>query len=159
MSLDDWILALHLLAAFLLVGSVVALWVVVLRVRAADRPAAIEPPLRMVPVLQPMTALGGVGTLVLGIWLAVSLDAYDPWDGWILASLVLWVIAAVSGETAGARYKRAGARATELARSGGDVPDAELTAMARDSRSLALHAVASVAALAIIVLMIWKPGA
>jgi uncharacterized membrane protein len=158
-SLDDWILALHLLAAFVLVGAVVALWVVVLRARAGDRPAAIEPPLRMVPVLQPMTAIGGVGTLVFGIWLAISLDAYDPWDGWIIASLVLWVVAAVTGETAGARYKRAGARAAELSRSAGDVPDAELTAMARDSRGLAMHAVASVAAVAILVLMIWKPGA
>ncbi len=159
MSLDDWILALHLIAAFVLVGAVVALWVVVIAARASDRPAAIEPPLRMVPVLQPMTAIGGVGTLVLGIWLAVSLDDYDPWDGWILASLVLWGVAAATGETAGARYKRAGARAAELTRGGGDTPDAELTAMARDGRSLAMHTVASIAAIAIIVLMIWKPGA
>jgi uncharacterized membrane protein len=158
-SLDDWILALHLLAAFILVGAIVALWVVVLRVRSADRPATIEPPLRMVPVLQPMTAIGGTGTLIFGIWLAISLDDYDPWDGWILASLVLWVIAAVSGETAGARYKRAGARAAEVTRSGADAPDAELTAMARDGRGLAMHAVASLAALGILVLMIWKPGA
>jgi uncharacterized membrane protein len=157
-SLDDWILALHLLAAFVLVGAIVALWVVVLRVRAADRPTTIEPPLRMVPLLQPMTAIGGMGTLVFGVWLAISLDDYDPWDGWILASLVLWLVAAVSGETAGARYKRAGARAAELAKSG-DAPDAELTAMARDSRGLAMHALASVAALAILILMIWKPGA
>lgn len=159
MSLDDWILALHLLAAFVLVGAVVALWVVVLAVRSADRPAAIDPPLRMVAVLQPMTAAGGVATLVLGIWLALSLDAYEPWDGWIVASTVLWVVAAVSGETAGARYRRAGGRAAELARSGADAPDPELTAMARDGRSLGLHAVASAAAIAIIVLMIWKPGA
>ena len=76
----------------------------------------------MVPVLQPMTAIGGTGTLIFGVWLAISLDDYEPWDGWILASLVLWVIAAVSGETAGARYKRAGARAAEVTRSGDDAP-------------------------------------
>jgi hypothetical protein len=31
--------------------------------------------------------------------------------------------------------------------------------MARDGRGLAMHAVASLAALGILVLMIWKPGA
>jgi uncharacterized membrane protein len=158
-SLDDWILALHLLAAFVLVGAVVAAWVVVISVRAADRAAAAEPPLRLIPVLTPMTAIGGVGTLVFGIWLAVSLDSYEVWDGWILASLVLWLIAAGTGETAGARYRRAGERATELVRAGADGPDAELRALARDGRALALHVVASVAAIAILVLMIWKPGA
>jgi uncharacterized membrane protein len=158
-SLDDWILALHLLAAFVLVGAVVAAWVMVISARAADRPAAAEPPLRLVPVLAPMTAIGGAGTLVFGVWLAISLDSYEVWDGWIVASLVLWLVAAGTGETAGARYRRAGERAAELARSGADGPDPELRALVRDGRAMALHAIASVAALAILVLMIWKPGA
>jgi uncharacterized membrane protein len=159
MSLDDWILALHLLAAFVLVGAVTAAWVTVLSARAADPPSQIEPPLRLVPVLGPLTAIGGAGTLIFGIWLAVSLDAYEVWDGWIIASLVLWLIAAGTGETAGARYKRAGEQAAELVRAGADGPDEDLRAATRDSTSFALHVVASVAAIAILILMIWKPGA
>jgi len=159
MSLDDWILVLHLLAAFALVGAVTALWVVVLSARAADRASQVEPPLRLVPILAPMTSIGGAGTLVFGVWLAISLDAYEVWDGWILASLALWLIAAGSGESAGARYKRAGERAAELVRAGTDGPDAELRAATRDGTTFALHVVASVAAVAILVLMIWKPGA
>jgi uncharacterized membrane protein len=158
-SLDDWILALHLLAAFVLVGAVVAAWVAVISARTADGAAAVEPPLRLVPVLAPMTAIGGAGTLVFGVWLAISLDAYEVWDGWIVASLVLWLIAAGTGETAGARYRRAGERAAELVRSGAEGPDAELRALVRDGRAMALHVIASVAAIAILVLMIWKPGA
>jgi uncharacterized membrane protein len=106
-----------------------------------------------------MTAIGGAGTLVFGVWLAISLDAYEVWDGWIVASLVLWLIAAGTGETAGARYRRAGERAAELVRSGAEGPDAELRALVRDGRAMALHVIASVAAIAILVLMIWKPGA
>ena len=159
MSLDDWILALHLLAAFVLVGAVIGLWIAIVAVRRADRPATAEPPLRLVPPLATMTAIGGVGTLVLGIWLAVSLDAYEPWDGWIVASIVLWLIAAATGETAGARYRRAGRRASELTRSGADGPDEELTALSRTGSAVALHAVASIAAVGILILMIWKPGA
>lgn len=159
MSLDDWILVLHLLAAFALVGAVTALWVVVLSARAAERPSQVEPPLRLVPVLGPMTAIGGAGTLIFGIWLALSLDAYEIWDGWIIASLVLWLLAAGTGETAGARYRRAGERAAQLVRAGTDGPDAELRAATRDGTTFALHVVASVAAIAILILMIWKPGA
>lgn len=159
MSLDDWIIALHLLAAFALVGAVTALWVVVLSARAADRPSRVEPPMRLVPLLAPMTAVGGAGTLIFGVWLAVSLDDYEVWDGWIVASLVLWLIAAGAGETAGARYRRAGERAAERVRAGADGPDAGLRAATRDGTAFALHAVASVAAIAILILMIWKPGA
>ncbi|MGD9573149.1 MAG: DUF2269 family protein [Thermoleophilia bacterium] len=159
MSLDDWILALHLLAAFVLVGAVVAAWVVVAAARSADGAAGVEAPLRLVPVIQPMTAIGGTGTLIFGIWLALSLEAYELWDAWIIVSLVLWVIAAATGETSGARYKKAGQRASELVRAGSGGPDAELDAMVRDGRAFAFHVVATVAALVILILMIWKPGA
>ena len=37
--------------------------------------------------------LGGLGTLALGIWLALYLDEYGIWDGWIIAAIVLWLAA------------------------------------------------------------------
>jgi hypothetical protein len=37
--------------------------------------------------------LGGLATLVLGIWLAIYVDGYEVWDGWIIAAIVLWLVA------------------------------------------------------------------
>lgn len=37
---------------------------------------------------------GGLGTLVFGVWLALDVDGYELWDGWIIAALVLWLIGA-----------------------------------------------------------------
>ncbi|MBA3433006.1 MAG: hypothetical protein H0U08_02815, partial [Actinobacteria bacterium] len=38
--------------------------------------------------------VGVTGTIVLGIWLAISRDEYQVWDGWVIAAIVLWVLAA-----------------------------------------------------------------
>jgi hypothetical protein len=90
-SLYDWLLFLHVLAAFLLVSGVVAYGVVVL---GGGGPAG-----RRV-LTSPAMALwnaGGIGVLVLGIALAVEVDAYEVWDGWILAAIVLWLVASAAG--------------------------------------------------------------
>src|SRR3712207_5467675 len=42
--------------------------------------------------------VGGIGTLVFGLWLAI--DEYDIFDGWIIAALVLWAIATELGRRA-----------------------------------------------------------
>jgi hypothetical protein len=88
-SLYEWLLFLHVLAAFALVGGVVAYGVVVL----AGGGDVVRRTLA-VPALALWNA-GGVGVLVLGIWLAI--DAYEVWDAWILAAIVLWFIASAAG--------------------------------------------------------------
>ena len=35
--------------------------------------------------------VGGLGTLIFGIWLALNLDQYDFFDGWILLALAALV--------------------------------------------------------------------
>ena len=35
--------------------------------------------------------------LLLGIWLALEVDSYELWDGWIIAAIVLWLIASAAG--------------------------------------------------------------
>jgi hypothetical protein len=100
-------------------------------------------------LVAPATALwnvGGIGVLVLGIWLALDVDAYEVWDGWILAAIVLWLVAVATGSIA----SRSFATATERAAA---------TAASLRSRGLALHTTSSLAYLAILVLMIFKPGA
>ena len=97
MDLYDWLLLLHVLSAFVAVGALTALWALILGTRGAA------------PLLDPRSAMvfgrtGGIlvgvgmmGALIFGIWLAIDVDAYELWDGWILASLVLWAIGGWAG--------------------------------------------------------------
>jgi uncharacterized membrane protein len=77
--------------------------------------------------------------LVFGIWLAIDVDDYELWDGWILASLVLWAIGGWAGGQAGRAF--------------------EADPIAWRARGIRFQAINSVALLLILVLMIWKPGA
>jgi hypothetical protein len=78
--------------------------------------------------------VGGLLTLVFGVWLA--LDDYSIGDGWILTALVLWAIAAGTGIRLGTAY---------------DAGTAD--------RARPLYAVMTIAVLALLVVMIYKPGA
>jgi len=158
-SLDDWILALHVLSAFAFVAGMVLFWVLVVAVRRTDTPAAR---IRMEPVARvgtAATAIGAAGTIVLGLWLAFSVGGYDIWDPWIIAALVLWAIAGDVGGRAGREYTRGNNRAKELEAASETGPSAELLALNRTSRGVVLHAIASAALLLSIIDMIWKPGA
>jgi uncharacterized membrane protein len=157
-SLDDWILALHLLGAFSVVGAVAFYGVTILAGRSADRPSVVLATARMVKVPMVMVIAGMASTLVFGIWLAISLDAYQPWDGWIVAAILLWFVAGGTGVRGGDAYQRAEKRARELADAGSDEPDAELASLMRDPTALALNAISTVATLLILLDMIWKPG-
>ena len=130
MSLYETLLFLHLLAAFMLVAGLAAYGVLVLGPagdavqRALARPALA------------LWNVGGIGGLVFGVWLALNVDGYELWDGWIIAAIVLWLIA--SG---------AGGRLTRGVREG-SVDGATM-----------LLAVMSLATLALLVDMVFKPGA
>ena len=159
MTLDDWIVALHLLSAFAYVAAIVLFWVLIVAVRRLDTP---DPTIAMGPVSRLGTVavgIGGVGTLVFGIWLALSVGDYDLWDGWIIAAIVLWAIAGFFGQRTGAEYTRGVTKAIELRDSGRAGPDTELLALNRTQRGLTMHALVTVTVLLILVDMIWKPGA
>lgn len=142
MSGTDWLLALHLLSAVVLIGSFVVFWLTVL----ATRPASpLLPDTLVPPIVRPAgitIAIGTVGTIVFGVWLAIVLDEYQVWDGWILGSLALWAVATGAGERGG----------DHLNRSVAGQPQAR-------GRGVQLLAVSTVATFAILLLMIWKPGA
>jgi hypothetical protein len=123
----DWLLFLHLIGAFAAVGSAVVFSVLLL---GADRVAGTQ----LTFLARRLWDVGGLLTLVFGIWLA--LDDYSIVDGWILAALVLWAIAAGTGIRLGEAYS-AGT---------GD-------------RARPLYAVMTIAVVALLVVMIYKPGA
>jgi len=158
-SLDDWILALHVLSAFALVAGLVLFWALIFAVRRTDTPDGTT---RMAPVAKVGNAaagLGAGGTIFFGIWLAFSVGGYDIWDGWIIAALVLWVLATAAGAKTGAEYTAGMRKAEELEAAGHTGPSAELLAINRTQRGVILHALASLLTLLVLVDMIWKPGA
>ena len=89
--MTDALLFLHVLAAFLLMGTVVMLSGV-----ALGTPA----PARTISLANVLWDVGGIGTLVFGIWLALDIDGYGLFDFWILAAIVLWLGATELGRRA-----------------------------------------------------------
>jgi hypothetical protein len=158
-SLDEWILALHVLSAFAFVGGIVLFWVLIIASRTMD---SAEDTIRIQPIARlgaRAVAIGATGTLVLGIWLAFSYGEYDIWDPWIVAAILLWLAAGGVGGRTGTEYNKALDRARELESDGQTGPDAELLALNRTSRGVVLHAIGSLLLLLLLVDMIWKPGA
>jgi hypothetical protein len=128
----DTLLFLHVLSAFALVITVVVF-------SAAAFGALTDA--RVLAVGNVTWAIGGTGTIVFGIWLAIYLKAYHVWDGWIIAAIVLWAVATELG------------RRAQVGLSG---PGAEDSGR---SRALLFHWLRSLAVLALLVVMIYKPGA
>jgi hypothetical protein len=158
-SFDDWILALHVLSAFAFVAGMVIFWVLIVAVRRTDTP---EGTIRMEPIVKVGNAAVGIGaggTIVLGIWLAFSYGGYDIWDGWIIAAIVLWAIAAAVGQRTGNAYMQGMNKAQELQAAGQTGPNAELLALNRTQNGVLLHGLATVVVVLILIDMIWKPGA
>jgi uncharacterized membrane protein len=158
-SFDQWLLALHVLSAFAYVAGMVLFWVLIVAVRQMDSP---QDTIRLEPIVKVGNAAVGIGaggTIVLGIWLAFSYGNYDIWDGWIIAAIVLWAIAAALGQRTGAAFMQGMNKAQELHAAGQVGPSSDLLALNRTSNGVLLHAAASVVVLLILVDMIWKPGA
>jgi uncharacterized membrane protein len=158
-SLDQWILALHVLSAFALVAALVLFWVMIVAVRRTDTP---EGTIRMAPVAKVgnvAAGIGGMGTIVFGVWLAFSVGGYDIWDGWIIAAIVLWFVATGVGGRTAKEYLAGMKKAEELQAAGQTGPSTELLAINRTQRGVVLHAVGSLVTLLILIDMIWKPGA
>jgi hypothetical protein len=118
----DWLLFFHLIAAFLL-GATIVMY------SAVAFGAAV--PGRTLFIADRCWDVGGLGTLVFGIWLALNVDQYDFFDGWILGALALWLVATGLGQSIQRR-----------------VAGGETSAVA------AMHWIRT-----LVVLGVWKPGA
>ncbi len=128
------LLFFHVLAAFFLVSGVVMY-------SAFALGSPVNRATRL--VAESLWGIGALGTIVLGIWLALNRPEYDLLDGWIIAALVLWVLAMGSG-----------AQASRGMRAEGD--DA---ALAVDRRTLFAHWMRVLYVVLLLLVMVWKPGA
>ena len=159
MSFDDWLLALHVLAAFAFVAGMVVFWMLIYAVRRTDTP---DGTIRMEPIVKvgsAATGIGAAGTIILGIWLAFSVGDYAIWDPWIIAALILWAAAGAVGGRTSKAYLEGMNKAKELERAGQTGPNAELHALNRTQTGLVLHTIGSILLVLILIDMIWKPGA
>ena len=135
----DWLLFLHVLSAFALVVTVVIF-------SAFALGAATDS--RVLAVANVGWAVGGLGTLVLGIWLALYVDGYEIWDGWIIAAIVLWAIATELGRRAQLGFAPVPAGAEGAA-----------TAPGVPQPAVLMHWLRSLLVLLLLIVMIYKPGA
>jgi hypothetical protein len=123
----DALLFFHLLAAFLLAVTVVTYTAVALGASTTGRTLFVA---------DRCWDVGGLGTLVLGIWLALNLDQYEIWDGWILGAIALWFVATGLGQSTQRRLAAD--------------PAADIAVM---------HWLRTLTVIGLLVLMVWKPGA
>jgi uncharacterized membrane protein len=138
-AFSDWLLALHVLSAIIVLASLTMLWTLIIATRPSAPLIAPESAKVFGRVGGPLVGVGMMGAVIFGIWLAIDDDAYHIWDGWILASLILWAISGAVGGRAGQTFEKdpVGGRAA----------------------GIRFQAISSVLILAILLLMIWKPGA
>jgi uncharacterized membrane protein len=156
-STADWLLMLHVTAAFSLVaGSVTAATLNVLAIRS-ERPSDAALLLGLIRRALPFIFGGVAGTFVFGVWLWHE-KGYGFGSGWIWAALVLWALATAFGGAGGRGREKAGALAAQLAAAGDTATD-ELRALLRDPKSNGLTALSMLSTTGVLVLMIWKPGA
>ena len=128
------LLFFHVLAGFFLVSGVV-----VYSAFALGSP--VNRATRL--VAESLWGIGALGTIVLGIWLALNRPEYDLLDGWVIAALVLWVLAMGSGAQA----------------SRGMQAEGQDAAIAVDRRTLFAHWMRVVYVVLLLLVMVWKPGA
>ena len=125
--MDDTLLFFHLIAAFLLAVTIVMYSAVAL---GATNSA------RVLFVADRCWDVGGLGTLIFGIWLALNLDQYDFFDGWILGAIALWFVATGLGQSIQRRLASGDTSAVD-----------------------AMHWIRTLVVIGLLVLMVWKPGA
>ena len=130
MSRYEWLLFLHLIGAFAAVGSAVVFSLLMVGGARVAGP-------QLTFLARRLWDVGGLLTLVFGIWLA--LDDYSLGDAWILIALALWAVAAGTGIRLGFTFDES------------DEPPM--------SQVRPLYGVMTVAVLALLVVMIYKPGA
>jgi hypothetical protein len=159
MTFQDWIFALHLLFAATLVGGLVMSWILVVALHSVDAAAETLSFNRVALIGTVAILLGLVGTIALGLWLAVLRPEFHPSDGWVIGAIVLWGIATAALLGSFVEYRKPAAKARELIAAGRLGASDELRALNRTSSGLLLRALASASIVLIVVDMVYKPGA
>jgi uncharacterized membrane protein len=152
----DWLLLVHILGAFLFLSGSIVAGVLALAATQRERPSEIALLLRLV---RPAVIVVGVGSLValgIGIWLAEYVG-YGLGRGWVVAAIALWAASSALAGPAGKTMRHTREFAERLAEDG-DRASEQLRLAVRNPRALAMNGIAFLLLIAILVLMVWKPG-
>jgi uncharacterized membrane protein len=157
LSTYDWLLFLHITGAFLLLGGGVVAGALNIAALRRDRPSEIVLLFGLIRFAVVSIMIGTLLAFVFGLWLVHEVG-YGYGDGWVIAAVALLVLANAMGGIGGRRDEQTAKCASELAASG-DEPSPELRRRVRDPVSLALSYGSGLVLVAILAIMIWKPGA
>ena len=152
-----WLVVFHIAGAFLLLGGAVVAGVFNIAAIRRERPSEVALLLGLTRWAVVAISAGLLLTIAFGLWL-VHDAGYGYGDAWIVSSLVLWVLSGFLGSRGGRMQHETRTLAERLAAES-DAPSQELRARLHDRVALALSWSSGLAALAILALMIWKPGA
>ena len=155
--MEDSALFFHLLGAFLFVSGTVVASIGFETARRRELPSEIALLLGLARVGALLVVAGLVLVLGFGVWL-VDLGHWGYGAGWIDAAFGLLVLALALGALGGQAPKQARVLATQLA-AGGQAANASLRSLLDDRRAIAVNYASALVVLAIVVLMVWKPGA
>jgi len=157
MSGHDLALLTHLVGVVFLFSGVSIACELHAAARRQERPSQVALLLGVARAGVLFVGAGGVLVLAGGFWLIGESDGfYSLGDRWIVAGLLLLLVAFVAGWLGGQQPKRTRVLAEQLAREG-DAPSAELRTLLDDARASALNYGAAGAIFLAFVLMIWKP--
>jgi uncharacterized membrane protein len=153
----DWLLFLHVGGAFLVIGGSVLAGVFSVAALRSERPSEVAMFFRFTRVGVAAIGPGMLLTLGFGLWLVHNVG-YGWGQTWIVLALVLWVVSSALGGIGG-RHEQETRELAERLAAEGDAPSAELSARLRNPVWLALSWGSGIVVIAILALMIWKPGA
>lgn len=157
MSTYQWLLVFHVTGAFLLLGGGAFAASLNLIALGRDRPSDIVLLFGLIRIAVVAISIGTLLAFVFGLWL-VHEARFGYADGWVIAAIVLLIAANALGGIGGRRDEKTAQLARELA-AAGDAPSADLRARVRDPISLALSYGSGLLLVAVLALMIWRPGA
>lgn len=157
MTTYQWLVGLHVIAAFLFVSGALMVGLVHTAALRRERPSEIALLLGLTRIGVVVVAAGAAGSLVLGIALVDHLPYRSIGDTWIAVSLGLWTASLALGAIGGRSARKARYLARRLADTG-DAPNADLRRLLTEPVGLALNYGSLLAALAVLALMIWKPS-
>lgn len=155
--MEDAALFGHIVGAFLFVAGSVVAGVAFEAARRRSQPGEIALLLGLARIGAGFVGVGMIAVLAFGLWL-VHLGDWGYNAGWVDAAIALFVAAAILGGLGGQAPKRARQLAVRLA-SDGEPADDELRHQLDDRAALAMNYLSALLVVAILVLMVWKPGA
>jgi len=150
----DWALLLHLVAVIAFFSGMAIATAAQLGAWRRERSGDVAAVLALARIGVVVVAVGLVLVVVSGLWL-IDETRRSLGDGWISASLLLLLASLVLGAVGGRKAKLA--RRLAESQAPGSPAGPEVRALLRDRASLAANGLAAGAALAILVLMVWRP--